>query len=189
MGCSQVWEPRPSLFSRRRVKRGGHLPRFPRQGRAPIPRCPPESAGRGRGRPYRGGTGYRETFRPSRRPAAPSAAGRWGCAPGRAGQRHGARLGAAHLLGKEKAAVRRAWRPRPPSRLHHLPAAGPRRPPSGRRGRRAERSSVAMAAGTHRRPREGARGGRRPQTCPAAERPEGPLKEKNRSSDRRGPYR
>lgn len=110
--------------------------------------CPGSPAKGARGQPYRGGTGCRGPFRRSPRPAASSAGERWGCARGRAGLRHGARLGAARLRVKKSAEVRGARRPRPPPRLRHLPAAGPRRPRGRRRGRRAARSSVAMAAGT-----------------------------------------
>ena len=56
-----------------------------------------------------------------------------------------------------KVCVRESGR-RPPSRLRHLPAAGPARPWSKRRGRGAPLSNVAMTAGTSLRPREDARG-------------------------------
>lgn len=139
---------------------------------------------RRRGRPYRAGTGYREPFRPSRQPAAPSAAGRWGGGPGRAGRRHGARLGATHLRGKTKAVVRGAWLARLPSRLLTCLqlALGGRRA----RGEGVGPSAAAspLAAGP-RRPRESERGGRTPRTSPAAELQERPLKEKNRSTGRR----
>lgn len=113
-------------------------------------RCLHRSAGRGR--PYRGDTGCRGPFRQSPPPAAPSAAGRWGCVQGRAGWCHGSRLGGGYLRARKRpwskvcVCVGGASRTRP--RLRHLPAADPGERWRRRRGPNARSSCVAMTART-----------------------------------------
>lgn len=110
---------------------------------------------------------------------------------------------------RSKACVRGSGR-RVPSRLRHLPTAGPGRSWStrrGRRGSRGPRSNVAMTAGASLLPREDARGRADASNFPGDGTPERsnqmtsiPLAlsrafwcegggEGNRSTGRRGPYR
>lgn len=88
----RVWAPGPRVLPSGAEETGALAEAGARPG-APGEAC----SGARRGRPHRGDTGRRGPCPRRRRPAAPSAAARWGCAEGTAGRRPGSRLAGAHL--------------------------------------------------------------------------------------------